>query len=182
MLTCYSNLAETADLGSPCLILVAGRETATMTETLDPTLDALIAGLAEGDRSAFSPVFEHLWPPMLRLCASILKNDADAADAAQQAMEKILVRASDYDPTRPAMPWALAIASWECGTILRKRSRRREARERAAPELASVGADEEHVQRQLVKRRSRRWARCLRSTKRRSFRHSGRRPRDSVQN
>jgi DNA-directed RNA polymerase specialized sigma24 family protein len=97
-----------------------------MTKSLDPTLDALMARLAEGDRSAFSPVFERLWPPALRLCANMLKNDADAADAAQHAMEKILVRASDYDPSRPALPWALAIASWECRTILRRRFRRRE--------------------------------------------------------
>jgi RNA polymerase sigma-70 factor, ECF subfamily len=77
-------------------------------------------------------------------------NDADAADAAQQAMEKILVRASDYDPSRPALPWAFAIASWECRTILRKRTRRREAPEESAPELTIREAEEEHVQRQLI--------------------------------
>lgn len=150
MHACYSNPSEGTDLGSPVLLLVAGPETDVMIETVDPTLDVLMARLAEGDRSAFTPVFEHLWPPTLRLCTSILKNEADAADAAQQALEKILVRASDYDPGRPAMPWALAIASWECRTILRKRTRRREAPESAAPERASPGTDETYVQHQLV--------------------------------
>jgi len=42
-------------------------------------------------------------------------------------MQKILERAPlDYDRARPALPWALAIAGWECRTLARKRSRRRE--------------------------------------------------------
>lgn len=114
------------------------------------TLDALMARLAEGDRSAFTPVFEQLWPPTLRFCASLLKNNADAADAAQLAMEKILVRASDYDARRPAMPWALAIASWECRTIIRKSTRRREVAGDTAPEGVTGEAELEHVQREMA--------------------------------
>lgn len=92
----------------------------------DP-LDALMAQLADGDRAAFRAVFERLWPPIERLCARLLQNPADAADAAQEALQKILERApADYDRTRPALPWALAIAGWECRTLARKRQRRRE--------------------------------------------------------
>jgi RNA polymerase sigma-70 factor (ECF subfamily) len=98
-------------------------------------LDSLLVQLAEGDRAAFTSVFRILWPPVLRLCRSMLKNDADAADAAQQALEKILTRCGDYDRERPAMPWALAIAAWECRTFARKRARRRELPEDQAPEL-----------------------------------------------
>ncbi len=108
-----------------------------MSDTQDPSLDSLIARLADGDRSAFTAAFKQLWTPTLRLCSSILKHDADAADAAQQAMERILERASDYDRERPALPWALAIAAWECRTILRKRSRRREVASDAAPEAST---------------------------------------------
>lgn len=109
----------------------------------DAEIDALMARLAEGDRSAFSDVFSRLWAPTLRLCRSLLRNEADAADAAQEAMGKILERAGDYDATRPAMPWALAIAAWECRTLQRKRVRRREVlddRDHDRP-----GADEEEV-------------------------------------
>lgn len=122
-----------------------------MTGDSEKDVDALMARLADGDRAAFTPVFQRLWPSVLRLCTSILKNDADAADAAQQAMEKIFVRASDYDARRAATPWALAIASWECRTIMRKRSRRREAPQEMLGE-AAVGTDleEDFVQRQLV--------------------------------
>ena len=93
----------------------------------DP-LDPLMAQLADGDRSVFRAVFERLWPPIERLCTRLLQNPADAADAAQEALQKILERApADYDRTRPALPWALAIAGWECRTLARKRQRRRES-------------------------------------------------------
>jgi RNA polymerase sigma-70 factor (ECF subfamily) len=87
----------------------------------------MMARLADGDRSVFTQVFELLWPRIHGLCRSLLQDQADAADAAQEAMQKILERAPlDYDRTRPALPWALAIAGWECRTLARKRSRRRE--------------------------------------------------------
>ena len=107
----------------------------------DPALDALMARLADGDRSVFDEVFRRLWPSTLRLCSSLVRDDDDAADAAQQAMVKILERASDYDKQRPALPWALAIAAWECRTLKRSRARRREAPGEAV-ERASGGEGE----------------------------------------
>jgi RNA polymerase sigma-70 factor, ECF subfamily len=112
-------------------------------------LDSLLVQLAEGDRAAFTVVFQILWQPVLRLCRSMLKNDADAADAAQQALEKVLTRCGEYDRQRPAMPWALAIAAWECRTFARKRSRRRELPEEQAPELGA-GSEDELAQRELM--------------------------------
>jgi RNA polymerase sigma-70 factor, ECF subfamily len=112
-------------------------------------LDSLLVQLAEGNRAAFTLVFQILWPPVLRLCRSMLKNEADAADAAQQALEKVLTRCGDYDRKRPAMPWALAIAAWECRTFARKRARRREIPEEQAPELGS-GSEDELAQRDLM--------------------------------
>ncbi|WP_394832936.1 sigma-70 family RNA polymerase sigma factor [Pendulispora rubella] len=111
-------------------------------------LDALMARLADGDRSAFSSVFKHLWGPVLRFCTSMLKNEADAADAAQQAMQKILERASDYDPHRRAMTWAFAIAAWECRTLQRRHFRRKEVPD-VEPEVAGAHAEEAFVQRDL---------------------------------
>ena len=150
MVGCWAREVGAADPGYPDLVLVWGPGRAVMTEASDPTLDVLMARLAQGDRSAFTAVFDLLWPRTLRLCASMLKNDADAADAAQEAMAKILERASEYDRQRSAMPWALAIASWECRTILRKRSRRREVPEDASLEAHSSGGEDDQVQRQLV--------------------------------
>lgn len=112
-------------------------------------LDSLLAQLAEGDRAAFTDVFRILWQPVLRLCTNMLRNDADAADAAQQALEKILVRCSEYDRTRHALPWAVAIAAWECRTLARKRTRRRELPEEVAPEPA-IASEDELTRRELV--------------------------------
>jgi RNA polymerase sigma-70 factor (ECF subfamily) len=112
-------------------------------------LDLLLQRLADGDRSAFTAAFRQLWPRVLRLCASLLNNDADAADAAQQALEKVLTRCSEYDPSRPGLPWVLGIAAWECRTLLRKRTRRRELPEDRAPELTTE-TEEELVQRELM--------------------------------
>jgi RNA polymerase sigma-70 factor (ECF subfamily) len=113
-------------------------------------LDALMARLADGDRSAFTPVFRLLWAPTFRMCMSMLKNDADAKDAAQQSMEKILARASSYDASRPAMPWALAIAAWECRTLRQTRRRRRETPDELVREPMTSGAEEEIAQRDLT--------------------------------
>ena len=112
-------------------------------------LDSLLVQLAEGNRAAFTQVFQLLWPAMFRLCRSMLKNEADAADAAQQALEKVLTRCGEYDRKRAALPWALAIAAWECRTLARKRARRRELPHEQAPELAS-GSEEELARQQLL--------------------------------
>jgi len=117
----------------------------------DRELDALMARLADGDRSVFAEVFKRLWSPTQRLCMHLLQHDADASDAVQQAMQKILERASDYDPQRPALPWALAVAAWECRTIRRRRGRRREAPMEAADDLIGADAETEHVDRALTR-------------------------------
>jgi RNA polymerase sigma-70 factor (ECF subfamily) len=113
-------------------------------------LNALMARLADGDRAAFTGVFQTLWSPILRLCSSMLKNEADAKDAAQQAMEKILSRASDYDSARPALPWALALGAWECRTILRSRFRRREVGDEAAHEQTTAASEDDVIQKDLI--------------------------------
>lgn len=115
------------------------------------TLEALLLRLADGDRSAFTRVFQLLWPPTLRLCSSMLKNEADAWDAAQLAMEKVFVRVGEYDRSRAALPWALALAAWECRTLQRKKVRRREVAEATVSELSLQGAETELVRRDLLR-------------------------------
>jgi RNA polymerase sigma-70 factor (ECF subfamily) len=116
-----------------------------MDDTARAALDAAMQRLAAGDRSVFSMVFTQLWTPMLRFCKQQLKHEADAHDAAQNALQKVLERASDYDPKRPALPWALAIAAWECRTIQRKYSRRKEVSDGPLSQLAQ-DADQDQVE------------------------------------
>jgi RNA polymerase sigma-70 factor (ECF subfamily) len=115
-------------------------------------LNRLMARLADGDRSAFPPVFRELWPRMRALCASLLKNRDDAEDAAQRAMEKVLTRAADYDPERPALAWALSIAAWECRTLARWRQRRAEiSTEHAEGAERAPGADSADAEETLLR-------------------------------
>lgn len=121
-----------------------------MTAHEGPELDVLMGRLAAGDRAAFPGVFRALWGPTQRLCVGLLRHEADAADAAQEALKKVFERASDYDRTRPALPWALAIAGWECRTIARRRARRREVDEAARGEVAGDDPEEAYVQQDLI--------------------------------
>jgi RNA polymerase sigma-70 factor (ECF subfamily) len=88
-------------------------------------LSAMMARLAEGDRDAFTPVFAALWPELRRLAGALLRDGADADDAAQRALVSVMSRAHEYDRSRDALPWAVGIALWECRTILRRRERSR---------------------------------------------------------
>jgi RNA polymerase sigma-70 factor (ECF subfamily) len=100
-------------------------------------LDAQMALLADGDRSAIEPLFRALWPVILACCKRALGDLDDANDAAQQAMEKIFTESVRYDRTRRALPWAAAIASWECRTIRRRHQRARTVAVDLVPDVAS---------------------------------------------
>jgi len=116
--------------------------------------------LADGDRSAFHPVFTLLRPLLSRFAARHLRPE-DAEDAAQEVLVKIFARASEFDPERSALAWALGIAAYEIRTIRKRRRRRREAppdertlegrRDRGpTPEEAALTADSERALREAL--------------------------------
>lgn len=82
--------------------------------------------LADGDRSAFDPMFDALWP-LVRRFAERAVGPADADDAAQVALLKLFERAGEYDVTRPALPWIFGVVAYACRTVRQRRVRRREA-------------------------------------------------------
>lgn len=107
--------------------------------------------LADGDREAFHPVFVALLP-LLRRFASRSLAGAEADDAAQEALVKVFLRASEFDRERDALSWALGITAYEIKTSRRRRERRREVvgdpaeievHEDGAPspEAATIAAD-----------------------------------------
>jgi DNA-directed RNA polymerase specialized sigma24 family protein len=81
---------------------------------------------AEGDRSAFDPLFDTLWPFLRAFARRMLGDAAEADDAAQQALLRGFARASEYEAGRDALPWIVAIAANACRTLRNRRSRRRE--------------------------------------------------------
>jgi RNA polymerase sigma-70 factor, ECF subfamily len=90
-------------------------------------IQAWMFRFAEGERAAFQPLFDALWPVMLAFTSRTLDRIADAEDAAQQAMLKVFLRIADFDRSRDGVSWALGIAGYEVMTVRKQRSRRREA-------------------------------------------------------
>jgi RNA polymerase sigma factor (sigma-70 family) len=88
-------------------------------------LQELMGRLADGDREAFHPVFDRLWPLLRRFTGRHLP-DGEADDVAQEALLRIFQRAAEFDPRRSALAWSLGIAAWEVRTARRRRMRRRE--------------------------------------------------------
>lgn len=90
------------------------------------TLTLQMARLADGDRSVLDAVMGQLGPVVRRFAYGLLGQDADAEDAAQEALVKIFARMADFDPGRDGLTWALTIASFEVRTLRKRHRRRRE--------------------------------------------------------
>lgn len=88
-------------------------------------LSLALARLARGDRSAQRAVFDEVWPLLRGFCRRMVRDAADAEDAAQRAVIRLFDQASGYDVERDGLAWALEIALWECRTLLKARSRSR---------------------------------------------------------
>ena len=86
--------------------------------------DLLVRG-ADGDRAALEAAFARTRPLVLDLCRRVL-GDANAEDAAQDALIKLFHHMRTYDGARDPVPWVLAFATNACRTQARQRERRRE--------------------------------------------------------
>jgi RNA polymerase sigma-70 factor, ECF subfamily len=95
-----------------------------------------MVALARGDRSAFRPVFAALWPLLRQFCRRALQDDPLAEDAAQAALMKLFLHATDFRPEGDVVAWALGIAAFECRSLRNRRARRGEHPH--PPELAIV--------------------------------------------
>jgi DNA-directed RNA polymerase specialized sigma24 family protein len=105
-------------------------------------LNVLIRRFADGDRSAFQPLFDGLWPVLVAFTGRALPSTADAEDAAQQTVLKVFSRIVDYDRTRDGLTWVLAMAAFEVMTIRKQSARRREIA--TVPlDVQDVGLDQE---------------------------------------
>jgi RNA polymerase sigma-70 factor (ECF subfamily) len=81
---------------------------------------------ADGDRAAFRPVFDALWPVILDFTNRMLRDEAEAEDAAQRALLKVFHRISQLDRNRDGVAWAMTIAAYEAMTLRNRRTRRRQ--------------------------------------------------------
>jgi RNA polymerase sigma factor (sigma-70 family) len=105
-------------------------------------LQAELAALARGDRTAFDPLFRRIWPVVRGFAARTLRA-GEADDAAQEAMICIFSRASEFDPRRDALAWILGVAAWQIRTHRTRARRRREDDLESAPERIESAASPE---------------------------------------
>ena len=94
-------------------------------------LHAELTALAEGDRTAFDPLYRRLWP-LLRGFAARCLPPQEAEDAAQEALLRVFFRASEFDARRDALSWVFGVAAWQI------RTHRTRARRRGEQDLAAV--------------------------------------------
>jgi RNA polymerase sigma factor (sigma-70 family) len=121
-------------------------------------LQELMVRLASGDRRAFDPVYQALWPVVRRFAERVLCGSPDADDAAQGALVNVFARVSEFDPERDALAWVLGVTAYECKTLRQKRQRRREqplpahddASPEATPEELAVNRDLEAAALELL--------------------------------
>ena len=104
--------------------------------------------LARGDRSAFRPVFELLWPLLNRFCRRALGDDPLAEDAAQGALMKLFLHATEFQADGDVVAWALGIAAFECRSLRNRRLRR--AEQQVHPALAAVVVSEPSAESALI--------------------------------
>jgi RNA polymerase sigma-70 factor, ECF subfamily len=107
------------------------------------TLNRLMDRLVDGDREAFTPLYEALHPRALAVARRRLSlTPADAEDAAQRIMTTLFARAVEFTPGRPVLPWFYAIAANETHAVARKK-KLQTAREGhlSDPALHAIAAD-----------------------------------------
>lgn len=91
--------------------------------------------LADGDRSAFTPLFASLHPRALAIARRRLSAD-DAADVAQRVLVAVFARASEFERGRPMLPWFWAMVANE----VHGQARRRRVAEARETDLEAAGA------------------------------------------
>jgi RNA polymerase sigma-70 factor (ECF subfamily) len=93
----------------------------SLTHVREADLDALLARLANGDRTAFDPLYAALRPRAERLAH--MKLGDMASDVAQSALLKVFARASEFEPGRPCLPWFYGIVANEIQAAWRRSAR-----------------------------------------------------------
>jgi RNA polymerase sigma-70 factor, ECF subfamily len=74
-----------------------------------------------GDHEAFGRLVEHFKVPVYSLALRMLRNAAEAEDAAQEIFLRAYTKLATYDPTRKFSTWLFSIATNYCIDLLRRR-------------------------------------------------------------
>jgi len=96
-----------------------------VTAALDrAALDRWMAAAGDGDRAALAPLFQALWPILVRYAVRMVGDPGVAEDCAQDAIVQLFGQLEHYDRERDALTWALTLVTWQCRTARRRNQRR----------------------------------------------------------
>jgi RNA polymerase sigma-70 factor (ECF subfamily) len=84
----------------------------------------LVSRCLAGDEGAVRQFVERFEQVVFSLCLRMLGHRHDAEDATQETLLRAVRNLHRWDPTRPLLPWLLAIAGNRCRTALDQRARR----------------------------------------------------------
>jgi RNA polymerase sigma-70 factor (ECF subfamily) len=113
-----------------------------MTRTAESILDEwLVLRCQAGEPAALGELLMRWRDRLLHRARSLLRHDADAADAAQEAMIGIARSIQRLDDPALFGPWALRILANKCADLVQQRQRSRRAAAGASPELGATGHD-----------------------------------------
>jgi RNA polymerase sigma factor (sigma-70 family) len=121
-----------------------------MTEAREADLDAWMARLAGGDRSAFEPLYVALHARARRF-ARMRVGEQTADDVTQAALLKVFARASEFTPGKPCLPWFYAIVVNEMRAAQRKETRLVPTELADDAIVASDDAESQMIERELAR-------------------------------
>jgi RNA polymerase sigma-70 factor (ECF subfamily) len=84
----------------------------------------LMRAAQDGDRRAYARLLLELLPVLRCVVASKWRNNQDVEDIVQDIVLSVHAVRHTYDPSRPFMPWLMAIASRRIADTARKRASR----------------------------------------------------------
>lgn len=131
----------------------------------DPSLpdEELASRVARGDRAAFRPLMRRHNQAMFRAARSILRDDAEAEDAVQEAYLQAYRRIGGFRGDAKLSTWLLSIVVNESLGRLRRRQRRAsvitlegETAEEASPGEAATSADGDGPEHEALRAETRR--------------------------
>lgn len=108
--------------------------------SLNPDDPALLARVAKGDREAFRSLFEAHQVPLFRYLVRILKDEAMARDATNEAFIEVWKNAGRFQGRSKPKTWIFGIAHNKAVDLLRKK-REMSWDEDAAAEIPDDGPD-----------------------------------------
>ncbi len=114
-----TTIALTSTAG-PGVELVAHREQ-PIVGTQNPAEGGLVAAAKDGDQKAFGTLVDRYAGVVRRVARSILGNDFDADDAAQDAFLLAWRNLDRFDPKRPFRPWLMRIVVNAATDLYRRR-------------------------------------------------------------